>query len=77
MKRRVFSVFNGQQRLCKDVMMLDQELEVRLELNDSGAYVTDLDVETLKRAQAFHAASAPNEPGGWTPVESGPPAPIS
>lgn len=58
-------------------MMLDNEFEVRLKLlggdNTSSsslltpgrdAYVTDLDVETLKRAEAVHGATE-EERGPW------------
>ncbi|KAJ9212979.1 hypothetical protein DTO166G4_5483 [Paecilomyces variotii] len=57
-KKRVLCVFDGQNRLWKDEMMLDNEFEVRLRLpggagdgTNRDAYVTDLDVETLKRAE--------------------------
>ncbi|GAD94161.1 C2H2 finger domain protein, putative [Paecilomyces variotii No. 5] len=59
-KKRVLCVFDGQNRLWKDEMMLDNEFEVRLRLpggagdgTNRDAYVTDLDVETLKRAEGF------------------------
>ncbi|KAI9779761.1 MAG: hypothetical protein M1816_003430 [Peltula sp. TS41687] len=76
MKRRVFCVFDGSTRLCKDEMMLDRELEVRVSLGDSGAYVTDLDVETLKRVQAFEKTPEVTE-AGWTLDRIGPQGPIS
>jgi len=49
-------------------MMLDSEFEVRMRLpgGDGKAYVTDLDVQTLKRAQALHGASE-EERGPWNP----------
>ncbi|KLJ06527.1 hypothetical protein EMPG_10070 [Blastomyces silverae] len=56
-----------------DEMMLDNQYEVRLKLpgganDDNGtgrdAYVTDLDVETLKRAEAVHGATE-EERGPW------------
>ena len=54
MKKRVLCVFDGPRRLCKDDMMLDNEFEVRMHLGDgSNSYVTDLDVNTIKRANAF------------------------
>ncbi|QSS55460.1 zinc finger protein [Histoplasma capsulatum var. duboisii H88] len=81
MKKRVLCLFDGQRRLWKDEMMLDNEFEVRLKLlgganNGNGgadgtdnsnirdAYVTDLDVETLKRAEAVHGATE-EERGPW------------
>ncbi|OAX83216.1 hypothetical protein ACJ72_02416 [Emergomyces africanus] len=79
MKKRVLCLYDGQRRLWKDEMMLDNEFEVRLKLlgganNDGGdntslmpgrdAYVTDLDVETLKRAEAVHGATE-EERGPW------------
>ncbi|KAI9817751.1 MAG: hypothetical protein M1827_000870 [Pycnora praestabilis] len=66
MKKRVLCVYDGQRRLWKDDMMLDNEFEVRLQLGDGKSYVTDLDVETLKRAEAFHNASE-EERGPWIP----------
>lgn len=44
--------------------MLDNEFEVRMKLGDGKSYVTDLDVETLKRAQALHGATE-EEKGPW------------
>ncbi|OJD15420.1 hypothetical protein AJ78_04320 [Emergomyces pasteurianus Ep9510] len=78
MKKRVLCLYDGQRRLWKDEMMLDNEFEVRLKLlggaNNGGdntslmpgrdAYVTDLDVETLKRAEAVHGATE-EERGPW------------
>ncbi|PGH03390.1 hypothetical protein GX51_04121 [Blastomyces parvus] len=73
MKKRVLCLYDGQRRLWKDEMMLDNEFEVRLKLlggpNDDNspgrdAYVTDLDVETLKRAEAVHGATE-EERGPW------------
>ncbi|KAK7180178.1 Transcription factor Sp2 [Paraphaeosphaeria sporulosa] len=66
MKKRVLCVYDGPRRLWKDDMMLDQEFEVRLKLPDGKSYVTDLDVQTLKRADALHDAT-PEEKGPWTP----------
>jgi hypothetical protein len=66
MKKRVLCVYDGQRRLWKDDMMLDQEFEVRLKLPDGKSYVTDLDVQTLKRADALHGAT-PEEKGPWIP----------
>ena len=57
MKKRVLCVFDGPRRLCKDDMMLDNEFEVRMHLGKGNSYVTDLDVNTMKRAHAFHEAT--------------------
>ncbi|OCT49252.1 putative C2H2 finger domain protein [Cladophialophora carrionii] len=67
MKKRVLCVYDGQRRLWKDDMMLHNEFEVRMTLPDGKNYVTDLDVETLKRAEAFHNATA-EERGHWMPT---------
>lgn len=56
--------------------MLDRELEVRVGLGDSGAYVTDLDVETLKRVQVFEKTPEAAK-ARWTPDRIGPQGPIS
>lgn len=64
MKRRVLCVYDGPRRLCKDDMMLDREFEVRVPLADGNSYVTDLDVQTLKRAEGFHNATE-GEKGPW------------
>ena len=64
MKKRVLCVYDGTRRLWKDDMMLDNEYEVRLPINDGDSYITDLDAETIKRADAFHNA-AEEEKGSW------------
>ncbi|CAD6447617.1 2327b58f-6206-4579-beb0-158c3c6ff53f [Sclerotinia trifoliorum] len=64
MKKRVLTVFDGPRRLWKDDMMLDTDYEVRIKLGDEKAYVTDLDVQTLRRADAFHNATD-EEKGPW------------
>jgi len=64
MKKRVMTVFDGARRLAKDDMMLSTEHEVRLKLSDGKAYVTDLDVQTMKRAVGFHFATD-EEKGPW------------
>lgn len=71
MKKRVLCVFDGQRRLWKDEMMLDNEFEVRLKLpggagdgTNRDAYITDLDVETMKRANGILSASE-EERGAW------------
>ncbi|KAI0396167.1 hypothetical protein F5Y17DRAFT_138851 [Xylariaceae sp. FL0594] len=64
MKKRVLTVFDGPRRLAKDDMMLSTEHEVRVRLSDGKSYVTDLDVNTLRRAEGFHSAT-PQEKGVW------------
>lgn len=71
MKKRVLCVFDGQRRLWKDEMMLNNEFEVRLRLPGGAgdgthrdAYVTDLDVETMKRVEGVHSANE-EERGPW------------
>jgi hypothetical protein len=54
MKKRVLCVFDGAPSLWKDDMMLDTDYEVRMKLSDGNANVTDLDVQTMRRADAFH-----------------------
>lgn len=62
-KKRVLCCFDGTRRLWKDEMMLDSDFEVRLKLagNSEGLtgneYITDLDVQTLRRAEALHNAT--------------------
>jgi hypothetical protein len=68
MKKRVLCVYDGQRRLWKDDLMMHNEFEVRMSLPDGKSYVTDLDVETLKRAQAFHNATE-EEKGPWVPEQ--------
>jgi hypothetical protein len=38
-------------------MMLDNDFEVRMRLGQGDSYVTDLDVQTYKRADALHNAT--------------------
>lgn len=57
MKKRVLCVYDGSRRLWKDDMMLNNDFEVRMRLGEGDAYVTDLDVETVKRAGALHNAT--------------------
>jgi len=64
MKKRVLCVYDGERRLWKDDLMMHNEFEVRMKLPDGKSYVTDLDVETLKRAEAFHNATE-EEKGPW------------
>lgn len=64
MKKRVLCVYDGQRRLWKDDLMMHNEFEVRMKLADGKSYVTDLDVETLKRSEALHNATE-EEKGPW------------
>ncbi|KAG5981156.1 hypothetical protein E4U55_003243 [Claviceps digitariae] len=64
MRKRIMAVFDGPRRLAKDDMMLSTDHEVRLKLSDGNSYVTDLDVQTLKRAEGFHGATD-EEKGPW------------
>jgi hypothetical protein len=64
MKKRVMTVFDGARRLAKDDMMLSTEHEVRVRLSDGKSYVTDLDIQTMKRAEGFHGATEA-EKGPW------------
>jgi hypothetical protein len=64
MKKRVLCVFDGPRRLWKDDMMLDTDYEVRMKLGDGKAYVTDLDVQSMRRADAFHNTTE-EEKGPW------------
>ncbi|KAI3330947.1 zinc finger protein [Ustulina deusta] len=64
MKKRVLTVFDGPRRLAKDDMMLSTEHEVRVKLSDGRSYVTDLDVNTMRRAEGFLNAT-PQEKGIW------------
>ncbi|KAI1771820.1 hypothetical protein F4818DRAFT_190634 [Hypoxylon cercidicola] len=64
MKKRVMAVFDGSRRLAKDDMMLSTEHEVRVKLSDGKSYVTDLDVNTMKRATGFLNATE-EEKGLW------------
>lgn len=63
-KKRVLCMFDGQRRIWKDDMMLGNDYEVRMKLGDGENYVTDLDVQTMRRAEAFHSSS-PDERGPW------------
>lgn len=66
MKKRVLCVYDGPRRLWKDDMMLDSQFEVRMRLGEGDSYVTDLDVNTLKRADALLNATD-EEKGPWIP----------
>lgn len=65
MRKRVLCVFDGPRRLWKDDMMVDTSGgETRVSLRDGKSYVTDLDVMTVRRADAFHDATD-GEKGPW------------
>ncbi|PBP19613.1 hypothetical protein BUE80_DR009676 [Diplocarpon rosae] len=64
MKTRVLCVFDGSRRLWQDDMMLDTDYEVRMKLQNEKAYVTDLDVQTMRRADALHQLTE-EEKGPW------------
>ena len=64
MRKRIMAVFDGPRRLAKDDMMLSTDHEVRIKLADGKAYVTDLDVQTMKRAEGFLDATE-DEKGPW------------
>jgi len=57
MKKRVLCVYDGPRRLWKDDMMLNNDFEVRMRLGEGDSYVTDLDVESVKRAEALLSAT--------------------
>jgi len=65
MKKRVLCVFDGPRRLWKDDMMLDAAHEVRIPLSSDGrSYTTDLDILTIRRAEAVLDATEA-EKGPW------------
>ncbi|KAJ4389489.1 hypothetical protein N0V93_006958 [Gnomoniopsis smithogilvyi] len=64
MKKRTAAYFDGSRRLAKDDMMLSTEHEVRIPLSDGQSYVTDLDIQTLRRAEGFLNATE-EEKGLW------------
>ena len=65
MKKRVSCIYDGPRRLWKDDMMMDNQFEVRVNLGgEPNRYVTDLDVQTLARAEALHNATE-QEKGPW------------
>lgn len=70
MKKRVLCVFDGARRLWKDDMMLDFNNEVRVTLpcGDGTRWVTDLDIQTLRRAEGLHNATD-EEKGPWIDEE--------
>eukprot|EP00918_Siedleckia_nematoides_P069435 GHVU01151472.1.p1 GENE.GHVU01151472.1~~GHVU01151472.1.p1 ORF type:complete len:618 (-),score=66.94 GHVU01151472.1:15-1868(-) len=69
MKKRVLCVYDGQRRLWKDDMMLDADHEIRIPIpGDDRAWVTDLDVQTLRRAEGVLNATD-EEKGPWVQEE--------
>ncbi|KAI3316518.1 hypothetical protein HD806DRAFT_552245 [Xylariaceae sp. AK1471] len=64
MKKRVLTVFDGPRCLTTDDMMLSTEHEVRVKLSDGRSYVTDLDVNSMRRAEGFLNAT-PQENSSW------------
>lgn len=73
MKKRVMCVFDGPRRLWKDDMMLDADNEVRVQLpgGDGRRWITDLDVQTLRRAEGLHNATE-EERGPWLDEDGNP-----
>lgn len=65
MRKRVILAYDGPRRLLKDDMMLDSAYEVRLPLPNSNHYITDLDVESMKRAEAYHNATEEEKGEPW------------
>jgi hypothetical protein len=68
-KRRVLATFDGPRRLWKDEMMLDNEFEVRMQLGDGRSYVTDMDMQSVFRANALLDATE-EEKGPWVPDDA-------
>jgi hypothetical protein len=64
LKKRFLCVFDGPRRSWNDDMMLDTDYEVRMKPNDEKTYATDLDLQTMQRADAFHN-SIEEERGPW------------
>jgi hypothetical protein len=56
MKKRVLATFDGERRLWKDDMMLDTDDEIRTKSGTEKDYVTDLDVQTMRRADVLYDA---------------------
>lgn len=59
-KRRCLIVYDGNQQLTRDEMMMSTEWEVRGSLDgvEGGAEVSDLDYWTVMRANAYHDAAS-------------------
>ncbi|KAI9821544.1 MAG: hypothetical protein M1826_000621 [Phylliscum demangeonii] len=54
-RRRVLCVFDGSTRLVKDSTMLERDYDVRVAITPGqSSYVTDLDVQTLRRADEVY-----------------------
>lgn len=74
-RKRTAATFDGSHRLNKDEMMLSTKHEVRIPLGDAtGASVTDLDVQTMMRTEAYHNMN-PADKDTWisddpTPADS-------
>ncbi len=64
MKNGALCAFDGPRRLWKEDMISDTDYEVRMNLRDGKAYVTDLDVQLMRRADTFHN-STKEEKGPW------------
>jgi hypothetical protein len=65
MRKRIMCIFDGPRRLSKDTMTLSDDHEVRTRLaGDANAFVTDLDVQLMRRADAFHKGTE-EEKGPW------------
>lgn len=65
LKKRVLCCFDGSRRLAKDDMMLvSTDQMVRIKLSDGQSYITDLDAETMRRAEGFLNATEA-EKGPW------------
>lgn len=64
MKKRVLCVFDGSRGLWKDDMMPDTDYETRLKLGGEKSYITDLDIQTMRRADCFQNATE-EEKGLW------------
>ena len=65
LKKRVLCCFDGPRRLAKDDMMLvSTDQMVRIKLSDGESYITDLDAETMRRADGFLNATEA-EKGPW------------
>lgn len=76
MRKRVLCVFDGERRLLKDDMMLNSRYEVGIhmpltgaadsQMPSSGSYITDLDFQTLRRADGVFNSTS-EERGPWVP----------
>jgi hypothetical protein len=71
MKKRVLCVYDGQRRLWKDDMKLSANVGVKCLSDDqddptSRTFVSDLDMQTIRRSEALHGATE-EERGEWIP----------